>query len=71
MKTITAIIASLALAQLPITLARAVTDSDGALYTHAIKLMSESPLIDTHVDLPQIIRGLSSQFFGISLDSEI
>lgn len=24
----------------------------------AIKLMSESPLIDTHVDLPQIIRGL-------------
>jgi membrane dipeptidase len=28
------------------------------LYTHAIKLMSESPLIDTHVDLPQIIRGL-------------
>lgn len=33
----------------------------GPLYAHAIELMSESPLIDTHVDLPQIIRGLGRQ----------
>lgn len=28
-------------------------------YDQAIKLMESSPLIDTHVDLPQIIRSLS------------
>jgi membrane dipeptidase len=33
-------------------------DGTDTLYARAIKLMSESPLIDTHVDLPQIIRGL-------------
>jgi hypothetical protein len=35
-----------------------VRDEADALYSRATKLMSESPLIDTHVDLPQIIRGL-------------
>lgn len=27
-------------------------------YDHAIRLMEASPLIDTHVDLPQILRSL-------------
>lgn len=27
-------------------------------YHHAISLMRESPLIDTHIDLPQVIRSL-------------
>lgn len=31
----------------------------GGFHEHAIKLMEESPLIDTHIDLPQIIRSLS------------
>jgi hypothetical protein len=31
---------------------------EDALYARAIKLMSEGLLIDTHIDLPQIIRGL-------------
>lgn len=28
------------------------------LYEHALSLMKESPLIDTHIDLPQVIRSL-------------
>lgn len=28
-------------------------------YEHAIGLMEESPLIDSHIDLPQILRSLS------------
>lgn len=28
------------------------------LYERAISLMKESPLIDTHIDLPQVIRSL-------------
>lgn len=28
------------------------------LYEHALALMKESPLIDTHIDLPQVIRSL-------------
>lgn len=27
-------------------------------YEHALGLMKESPLIDTHIDLPQVIRSL-------------
>jgi membrane dipeptidase len=38
----------------------ATTQND--LYVHAIKLMEESHLIDTHVDLPQVLRGLSELF---------
>ncbi|KAE8445984.1 hypothetical protein EG329_012623 [Mollisiaceae sp. DMI_Dod_QoI] len=55
MRGLFGIVAALALRHLPTTLADTDTDE---LYTRAIKLMSESPLIDTHVDLPQIIRGL-------------
>ena len=29
-------------------------------FDQAIKLMEESPLLDTHIDLPQIIRSLSN-----------
>ena len=29
-----------------------------ALRRHALHLMNESPLIDTHMDLPQILRAL-------------
>lgn len=28
------------------------------LYEHAISLMKESPLIDTHIDLPQVLQSL-------------
>jgi hypothetical protein len=28
-------------------------------HEHAIRLMEESPLIDSHIDLPQILRSLS------------
>lgn len=55
MKTYGSILALLALGQSPHALAINETE---ALYSHALKLMSDSPLIDTHVDLPQIIRGL-------------
>jgi len=59
MKTITVLVASLTLAGLPVSLARAVADSESDfLYARAIELMSQSPLIDIHVDLPQVIRGL-------------
>ena len=34
------------------------SNADGFL-DEAIKLMEESPLLDTHIDLPQIIRSLS------------
>lgn len=30
------------------------------LYERAISLMEESPLIDTHIDLPQVIRSLGT-----------
>lgn len=30
------------------------------LYERAISLMKESPLIDTHIDLPQVIRSLGT-----------
>lgn len=30
------------------------------LYERAIALMKESPLIDTHIDLPQVIRSLGT-----------
>jgi membrane dipeptidase len=71
MKTLAALVASLALARLPLSSARAVADSESdSLYAHAIKLMSQSPLIDTHVDLPQIIRGLGMQPSITSLDLE-
>jgi len=29
------------------------------LYDRAIRLMEDTPLIDTHIDLPQILAGLS------------
>lgn len=32
------------------------------LHQRAEKLMKESPLIDTHIDLPQIIRSLGENF---------
>jgi hypothetical protein len=35
-------------------------------YDHAISLMESSPLIDTHVDLPQILRSLSKYSFQCS-----
>ncbi|CZR66450.1 related to Putative dipeptidase ARB_02715 [Phialocephala subalpina] len=56
MKGIRTAVAALALSQMP-SFAFADADTD-ELYARAIKLMSESPLIDTHIDLPQIIRGL-------------
>ena len=56
MKGIRTAVAALALSQMP-SFAFADADTD-ELYARAIKLMSESPFIDTHVDLPQIIRGL-------------
>lgn len=31
-----------------------------SFYSHALTLMKESPLIDTHIDLPQIIRSLGT-----------
>jgi hypothetical protein len=40
-----------------LTTARTASDASTHL-DHAIKLMSENPLIDTHIDLPQIIRSL-------------
>jgi hypothetical protein len=32
--------------------------TDSRFYTRAETLMKESPLIDTHIDLPQIVRSL-------------
>jgi membrane dipeptidase len=58
MKSFRPILSLLALSQLLAT-ALAINETE-ALYAHAVKLMSESPLIDTHVDLPQIIRGLGT-----------
>lgn len=37
-----------------------------SLYQRAELLMKESPLIDTHIDLPQIIRSLGKHFHGYS-----
>lgn len=37
-----------------------------SLYERAESLMKESPLIDTHIDLPQIIRSLGKHFHGYS-----
>jgi membrane dipeptidase len=37
----------------------AASDADSFL-NQAVKLMEESPLVDTHIDLPQIIRSLSN-----------
>lgn len=36
------------------------------LYEHAIFLMKESPLIDTHIDLPQVIRSLGRFDFPLN-----
>ena len=36
-------------------------------YDHAVRLMEASPLIDTHVDLPQILRSLGENQGRISL----
>jgi hypothetical protein len=36
-----------------------VSTASASTYQHAIKLMEESPLIDSHIDLPQILRSLS------------
>jgi membrane dipeptidase len=58
MKSFRPVLSLLALSQLLPT-AHAINETE-ALYAHAVKLMSESPLIDTHVDLPQIIRGLGT-----------
>ena len=33
-----------------------------ALRRHALQLMDESPLLDTHVDLPQILRALGESY---------
>lgn len=35
-----------------------------SLYKRAESLMKESPLIDTHIDLPQIIRSLGEHIHG-------
>jgi len=41
-------------------LAVAVNAGDSnTLYDRAIRLMEDTPLIDTHVDLPQVLAGLS------------
>jgi hypothetical protein len=37
-----------------------VTSYAESTYDHAIRLMEASPLIDTHIDLPQILRSLST-----------
>lgn len=39
----------------------ALTAQADSTYDHAIRLMEASPLIDTHVDLPQILRSLGMQ----------
>jgi hypothetical protein len=36
-----------------------VSAASASTYEHAIRLMEESPLIDSHIDLPQILRSLS------------
>ena len=47
---------------------RVVSESD--LYRHAVKLMERSPLLDTHVDLPQILNSLSEYYLvGDAIDS--
>lgn len=38
--------------------ARVAMAESETLLSHAISLMKKSPLIDTHVDLPQILRSL-------------
>jgi hypothetical protein len=42
-----------------------VSVASASTYEHAIRLMEESPLIDSHIDLPQILRSLSKFSFGI------
>jgi len=36
----------------------AITSNAESTFDHAIRLMEASPLLDTHVDLPQILRSL-------------
>jgi hypothetical protein len=64
MRTLYAIIASVALLHSVVHGQADLLNETEALYAHAIKLMSDSPLIDTHVDLPQIIRGLGTFTFA-------
>lgn len=35
-----------------------VNAAEDVYYARAVQLMEETPLVDTHVDLPQIIRSL-------------
>ena len=37
------------------------SDSADPYYARAIELMRKTPLLDTHIDLPQIIRSLGKQ----------
>lgn len=37
-----------------------VLAADSVFHDRAISLMKESPLVDTHIDLPQILRSLST-----------
>lgn len=37
------------------------------LYERAVSLMKESPLVDTHIDLPQVIRSLGQFEISIAL----
>jgi hypothetical protein len=39
--------------------ASCVSAASASTYEHALRLMKESPLIDSHIDLPQILRSLS------------
>lgn len=38
-----------------------VVSAKDTTYDHAVRLMEESPLVDTHIDLPQILRSLSAR----------
>jgi hypothetical protein len=45
-----------------------VSTASASTYQHAIKLMEESPLIDSHIDLPQILRSLSKSSLDASFE---
>jgi hypothetical protein len=48
--------------------AACVSAATASTYQHAIKLMEESPLIDSHIDLPQILRSLSKSSLDTSFE---
>lgn len=41
------------------------------LYERALSLMKQSPLIDTHIDLPQVIRSLGKPILASALAEDV